>query len=148
MNLRNQIQQDITQALKAGQAEKLEVLRFLNSQIKDEEIKAGHKELNDEAIIKIITGQVKKLEEGIGFFKKAGRKELVDKNEKEIAILKTYLPTQISDKKLEEEIDQLIKDNPNLPHPGALIGMAVKKLAGKADNKRISQLILSKLKRD
>ena len=147
MSLRNQIQLDITQALKASQVEKLGVLRFLNSQIKDEEIKSGRKELNDQAVVKIITGQVKKIEEGMEFFKKAGRQELVDKNTQEIALLKTYLPTQLSDEELEKEIDQLIKDNPNLPHPGALIGIAVKKLAGQADNKRISSLILSKLKK-
>ncbi len=146
MSLRNQIQLDITQALKAGQVEKLGVLRFVNSQIKDEEIKSGRKELNDQAVVKIITGQAKKIKEGMGFFKKAGRQELVDKNTQEIAFLKTYLPAQLSDKQLAKEIDQLIQDNPNLPHPGALIGIAVKKLAGQADNKRVSQLVMEKMR--
>lgn len=144
MNLNNKIQADITQALKAGESRKLEVLRFLNAQIKDQEINQGRKELTDEQIIKVINGQIKKLEEGIKLFKKGGREELAEKNLEEIEILKAYLPAQISDKELEKEIDQIIVDHPNPPHPGALIGIAVKKLAGKADNKRISQLVMKK----
>jgi uncharacterized protein YqeY len=147
MNLKQKVQQNITQALKAGETNKLEVLRFLNAQIQNEEINQARKELTDEQVIKLINNQVKKLEEGIELFKKGGREELVKKNEEEIKILKEYLPEQLSDEELEKEIDQIIKDNPNLPHPGALIGIAVKKLAGRADNKRISQLIISKLKK-
>lgn len=90
--------------------------------------------------------KLKKLEESLSFFEKGNRKELVQKTKAELIILKTYLPKQLSDEELEKEINKIIKDNPNLPHPGALIGIAVKKLAGKADNKRISQLVMKKLK--
>lgn len=145
MNLRDKIQSDIVQALKAGESRKLEVLRFLISQVKDEEINKGRKELTDEEVIRVVNGQIKKLEEGIEMFKKGNREELVKKNEEEVEMLKKYLPAQLSNEELEKEIDELVKTNPNLPHPGALIGMAVKKLAGKADSKRVSQLVMKKV---
>ena len=147
MNLKNKIQQDITQALKKGEKEKLEVLRYLFAQIKDKELEKGRKELTDEEIVKLINGQIKKLEESLSFFEKGNRKELAQKTKGELIILKTYLPKQLSDEELEKEVDKIIKDNPDLPHPGALIGIAVKKLAGKADNKRISQLIVKNIKK-
>ena len=147
MNLKNKIQQDITQALKKGEKEKLEVLRYLFAQIKDKELEKRRKELTDEEIVKLINGQIKKLEESLSFFEKGNRKELAQKTKGELIILKTYLPKQLSDEELEKEVDKIIKDNPDLPHPGALIGIAVKKLAGKADNKRISQLIVKNIKK-
>ncbi len=147
MTIKAKILEEIKQALKEQNKDKLEVLRFLNAQIQNEEINQGKKELTDEQVIKVILSQIKNLEEGIELFKKGGREELVEKNQKEMGILKTYLPEQLSDEELEKEIEQIVKENPNLPHPGALIGIAVKKLAGKADNKRISELILNKLKK-
>jgi len=147
MNIKKQIQQDIINALKAGNKDKLSVLRFLNSQIKDQEINQGRKELTDEQIISLISSQIKKLDESLTFFEKEQREELIKQAQTEMAVLKTYLPAQLSDEQLEKEIDQIIKENPVVPHPGALIGMAVKKLRGRADNKRISQMVMEKLKK-
>jgi len=141
MSLRNKINQDIKQALKQGEKEKLEVLRFFNAQVKDKEIEGGRKDLKDKEVIKLINGQLKKLNESLGLFKKGNREELVKKTKIEIDILKKYLPEQLSDEELKKEIDIIVKENQNLPHSGALIGIAVKKLAGKADNQRISQLV-------
>ncbi|GAI27255.1 unnamed protein product [marine sediment metagenome] len=145
MNLKNKIQQDITQSLKQGEKGKLEALRYLNAQIQNKELEKGRKKLTDEEVIKLINGQLKKLEEGLSFFEKGERKELAQKTKNEITILKTYLPKQLSDEELEKEIEKIIKENLNLPHPGALIGIAVKKLAGKADNKRVSELVMKKV---
>jgi len=147
MNLRTKMQQDIIEAMKAKNQQKLEVLRFIFAQIKDEEIKQQRKELTDEEIVKLISNNIKKLAEANELYKKGNRQDLIDKNNQEIEVLKHYLPKQLSDEELEKEIEQIIKDNPDLVHPGVLIGIAVKKLAGKADNSRISKLILSKLKK-
>ena len=147
MSLRNKIQEDIKHALKEGSKKKVEVLRFLNAQIKDKEIEDKRKELTDEQVIRIINSQLKKSNESLELFEKRNREELAKKTETEIKILKKYLPEQLPDNELKKEIDIIIKENSNLPHPGALIGIAVKKLAGKADNKKISKLVMEKVKR-
>ena len=147
MKLQEKIKTDIKKALKAGNQAKLEILRFLNAQLYDKHVEKGKKELTDEEVLGVINGQLKKLEESLGFAKKGNREELIKKAEAEIKILKEYLPEQMSDEELEKEIDKIIEENPKVPHPGALIGIAVKKLSGKADNKRISGMVMRKVKK-
>ena len=146
MSLRNQIQEDIHQALKNKKAEKLAALRFLNAQIQNKEIDKGRQELVDEEVIQVISAQLKKLKESLDLFKKGNRDDLVTKTKNEMAILTSYLPQQLSDEELVRKVDKIIADNPNVPHPGALIGIAAKKLGSQADNQRIAQLVKAKTK--
>ena len=148
MTLKNNITNAANQALKAGQKEKTTTLRFLLAQIKNEEISKKHQELTDKEITKLINQQVKKLNESIQLFKQGQREDLIKKAKNEIKILSVYLPEQISDKELEEEIEKIILNNPNLPHPGAVIGLAVGSIGERASNQRIAQIIKKKLKND
>lgn len=147
MNLRDRIQKDINEALKSKEEQKLSSLRFLNAQIQNKEIAQGRKELKDEEITELINNQIKKLEESLVLFEKGQREDLIKKTKTEIEILKAYLPKQLSDEKLEKEIEEIIKQSPSVPHPGALIGICVKALAGKADNKKIAQIVMKKVKK-
>jgi uncharacterized protein YqeY len=142
--LRQKIQQDTINAMKTQDKQKLEVLRYLSSQIKDEEIKGGRKELTDEQIVKLIASQIKKLKESLAAFEKGQREDLVKKTKFEIETLSVYLPAQLPVQDLEKEVDKIIAANKNLP-VGALIGISVKALAGKADNATIAQLVQQKL---
>lgn len=146
MNLKTKIQEDAKQALKSKDKQRLSALRFLQAQIKDKEIEQGRKELTDEEIVKLISGQIKKLQESLEFFEKGQRADLIRKTKEEIEILKSYLPKQLSDEELEKEIEAVMAENPSVAHPGALIGLCVKKLAGKADNKKIAQMVMKKVK--
>lgn len=146
MTLRQTIQQNIIIAMKAKDTEKLEVLRYLFSQIKDGEIAQSRKEFSDEQIIKLISNQVKKLEEAIVLYQKGKRDDLIAKNKAEITILAGYLPKQISDEELGNAIDAIISNNQTVTNPGIIIGQAVKQLTGKADNSRIAQMVMKKLK--
>ncbi len=142
--LRNQIQQEIIKLLKSGEKEKAEVLRYLFSQIKDEEINAGRKELTDEQVIKLINNQVKKLKESLEAFQKGGREDLAKKTKFELEVLGTYLPQQMSKEEIEKEVEKIMSQNPNLNNLGALIGVCVKNLSGKADNAQIAQIVKEK----
>ena len=92
VKLRNKIQQDINQALKKGEKERLECLRFLWAQIQNQEIEQAKKPLTDEQLIKLINKQIKNLEESLSFFIKGKREDLIKKTKTEIEILKSYLP--------------------------------------------------------
>lgn len=144
MNLKNKIQNDLITALKSHEKQKVEVLRFLNAQIQNKEIDKGRKELTKEEIIALINNEIKKLKEGLALFEKGKREDLVEKTQKEIEILKGYLPAQLSDEELEKEIERIIGENPEITQSGPLIGMCVKALAGKADNKKIAQIVMKK----
>lgn len=147
MKLRDKIQKEITEALKKQERLRLEVLRFLYAQIQNKEIDKRREELTDEEVVALINNQIKKLEEGLVLFEKGKREDLVEKTKGEIEILRGYLPAQLSDKELEKEIERTIAENPSISQPGPLIGICVKALAGKADNKKIAQLVMKKLNR-
>ena len=146
MTLRNKIQNDITLALKRQDKKKLEVLRFFNAQIKNKEIDKGRKALTDEEVIALLNNQIKKLKESLVFFTKGKREDLVVKTKEEIKILRVYLPEQLPDEDIELTVEKVIKDNPGISQPGPLIGLCVKALSGKADNKKIAQLVIKKIK--
>ncbi|MEO0087874.1 MAG: GatB/YqeY domain-containing protein [candidate division WOR-3 bacterium] len=145
MNLKTKIKNDLLTALKSQDRNRVEVLRYLLSQIKDQEIAQEREELSDEQVISLIRGQIKKLKEGLNFFQQAKRQDLIEKNQKEIEILSDYLPAEVSDEQLEKEVEKIISQNPNITQPGALIGICIKALKEKADPRRISQLVMKRL---
>lgn len=139
--LKQKLQADGDAALKAGEKEKLSVIRTILSDIKNKEIDK-HADLTDEEIITIFQGQIKKLQESVELFKKGNRMDLVADYESQITIMKAYLPEEISDEELEIELRNLYQHHKDtLPHPNALIGIAIKELAGKASGSRISAMI-------
>ena len=95
MTLRSEIQEKQYDAMKKGDAERLSVMRLLNSAIKNEEIELK-RELNDEEAQAVVGRQVKQLKDALKDFEAGGRKDLIEKTQKEIEILEEYLPEQMS----------------------------------------------------
>lgn len=145
MSIKTKILSDLKQALKQGEKAKLDNLRYLNAQIQEKEIEKGKKELTDEELISLIVNQIKKLKESLSHFEKAKRDDLTSKTEEEIKILKAYLPSQLSDEELEKEIENIINQNPSILQPGPMIGICIKALSGRADNKKISQMVSKRM---
>lgn len=142
MNLQAQLLEDMKQAMRDKDMDKLGVIRFLRSEIQNFQI--DHGEQDDAGIQKIIASQVKKLKDAVSEFKAAGREDLVSQEESKIAIMESYLPEQLSDMELEKIIDDVIASAEDT-NMGKLIGAAMQKVAGKADGSRVSALIRSKL---
>ncbi len=145
--LRQKLQQDQITALKNKDQEKLDVLRFLISKIKNQEIDLK-KDLNDEEIILIIKKNIKELNESIQAFKKGNRQDLVEKNQKQLSILTQYLPAELTDDQLKQEIEKIINTNQELfqKNKKAIIGIAMKNLKTKADSSRIMKILQEYLK--
>ncbi|OGK15932.1 hypothetical protein A2862_04345 [Candidatus Roizmanbacteria bacterium RIFCSPHIGHO2_01_FULL_38_41] len=136
--LKSKIQDDLTASLKAKDQEKVDTLRFFMSELKNLEIeKKG--ELSDEEVTKLIKKQIKNLSDAVDMFTKGKRDDLVTQNNKQIEILSTYLPPELSDEELTSAIGTIIQENKELydKNPKAIIGIAMKKLASQADPKRI-----------
>ena len=139
MSLKEQINKDLKQAMKAKETKKRDALRLLNSAFKQIEIDE-RKELNDEDVIKIIQKQVKQRNDSIEQYKKAGRDDLVAKEQQEINYYKTYLPVQLDDDELENIIKEIIASvgATSMRDMGKVMSVATKLLVGKADGKRIN----------
>jgi len=143
--LKAKIQENIKQAMKSGEKNKLEVLRFFFAQIKDKEIEDKISELPDIEVVKLLNSQLKKTKDSLILLKEQNRQEDIQKAELEIKVLSSYLPEQMPQEELERKINEIIKQNPNPKNSGMLIGICVKALSGKADNQRIAEIVKKKL---
>ncbi len=143
--LKAKIQENIKQAMKSGEKNKLEVLRFFFAQIKDKEIEGKITELPDIEVVKLLNSQLKRTKDALSILKEQNRQEDIKKAEFEIKTLSSYLPEQMPEEELERKINEIIKQNPNPKNPGMLIGICVKALSGKADNQRIAEIVKKKL---
>src|SRR3989304_6539986 len=135
--LKDKIQEDLKQAMKARDELRLSVIRMLKSAIQYHEIQEGGAgyEATDEDVIEVIGREVKKRNEAIELYKKGGREELAQKEEKELEILKTYLPEQMP----EDEIRSLVKEAleqtgaSSMSDMGKVMDALMPKVKGKAD---------------
>lgn len=149
--LKDQIQKDIVTAMKTGNKLELSVLRFVMSEIKYAEIDkhpaspAGRKELTDEEVITVLQKEVKKRKEAIELFKKNGRNEIAEDEEKQIQVIEKYLPKQLAREEIERLVDESIKKSGSNSQMGQVIGMVMAKLKGRADGKLIADLVRNKL---
>ena len=142
MLLKDQIRNDIKDAMKARDTERRDALRLLSSAMKQIEVDERI-ELNDDAVIKIIQKQVKQRNDAASQYKDAGRNDLYGKEMAEIKIYEQYLPAQLDDAELETVVKNIISKvgAESMKDMGKVMGAASKELAGKADGKRISSCV-------
>lgn len=142
----NQINEDLKEALKNGDKFKLSVLRMLKSSLQTEQIAKKH-ELTDEECIAVIKKQVKVRTSSLEEYLSYNRQDLVDNLQKEIDLLKTYLPEELS----EDEIENIIADIFSTLHPegmkdmGKVMKEATARMASRADMSIVSKIIKEKL---
>lgn len=143
--LKTQIQQDQITALKSRDTATLGVLRYIVAQIKYKEIEKKE-DLSDEEVISVLKKQVKELKEANEGFEKGGRTDLIEENNRQIAVISRYLPAEMSDEDLQKEIDTLIEEKKDLiaQNPKVIIGICMGQLKSKADPSRISAILRSK----
>ncbi len=139
MTLKEQLTNDMKDAMRAREMEKLQTIRFLLSEIKNYEI--DHETVAEADLQKVVTGQVKKIKEAMVEFQNAGRDDLVAEEMKKVAIMEKYLPQQLSDAELETIVSETVKEVGEVKNPGQLIGAVMKKTAGQADGKRVQEMI-------
>ncbi|VVA43303.1 conserved hypothetical protein [Candidatus Roizmanbacteria bacterium] len=140
--LRQKLQDDQITALKGGEKTKLSVLRFILAQIKNKEIDKKS-ELTDEETLVVLRKVIKELKESVEAFEKGGRKELADDSKEQLKNASVYLPAEISDEELKQEIDKVIKQNQAVfdNNQKTIIGICMKELKSKADPGRIMKTL-------
>ncbi len=140
MFLKERIQNEIKEAMKAKDTVRRDALRLLTSAFKQVEVDERI-ELDDTAALKIIQKQVKQRQDAASQYKDAGRDDLYDKEMAEIAIYESYLPKQLDDAELETRIKEIISKvgAESMKDIGKVMGMASKELNGIADGKRINE---------
>ena len=146
MSLFNQINEDIKTSMKNKDAFKLSVIRMVKGAMQLEVINKK-RDLNDDEVIAIIAKQIKMRKDSIEEFKKASRDDLVEKTQKEVDILVTYMPEQLSEEEIIKVIDEVFEIvKPTSPKDMGIIMKEISpKVKGKADMGLVNKLIKEKL---
>lgn len=147
MSLRDQISNDIKTAMKAKDMEKLNALRMVQSAFKNREIELRPNPMPEEECIGVLKKLVKQRKESIEQFGQAGRQDLVDNETKEMKLLETYLPAQMSREAIEKIVAEAIvaAGATSVKDMGKVMKEAQARSNGQADNKIMSEIIKSKL---
>lgn len=146
MSLEEKILDDMKQAMKSNEKSRLSTIRMIRTAVKNKEIDLRRK-LEDDEILKVIQGMMRKSEESIEQFKAGGRTDLVEKESTEVAILKSYLPQSLSQEEVIKIIEETIQETQasSLKDLGKVMKSVMPKLTGKADGKLINQLVKERL---
>ena len=140
--LKEKISEDVKVAMKSGDTERVSVLRFLLSALRNVEIelRTTGKEVTDEVVLTVLGKQVKQRRESIAAYEAGGRADLVEKEKEELAILLTYMPVPMS----EDEVRKIVKDavaQSGSREMGVLMKAIMPLVKGKADGSLVRRLV-------
>ena len=145
-DLKNTINDDVKNAMRAKDKERLKTLRLITSAIKQIEVDS-RTELDNDAVIAVLEKMLKQRKDSIEQFEKAGRDELAAIEKAEVLVIKEYMPEPLSDAEVNALIDEAISSTgaASMKDMGKVMGMLKAKLAGKADMGVVSGKIKAKL---
>ena len=160
--LKEKLQADVKEALKSGNSKKRMVLGLVLSAVKSRELDKRGKlarvetdsvnleessKLTEEEIIEVLSSEVKKRKESIESFQKGGREELAQKERDELSILMEYMPEQMSEDAVREEVKEAITKTgaSGIKDMGKVIGAVMIKVKGRADGQLVSKLVKEEL---
>lgn len=146
MALIDQISSATATAMKAGQADRVAVLRLLSNSLTNERIKSGA-DLDEATQLKVIQREAKQRKDSIEQYQKADRADLVAEEQAELAIIEEYLPVQMEQAELEAMVDAVIaaQGATSMAQMGSVIGAVVAQAAGRADGAQVSAVVRQKL---
>jgi uncharacterized protein len=148
MALTEQIQSDLTTAMKARDTETVATLRMVVAAIKNARVEAGRTEdLSDEETLLLLSREAKKRTEAASAYDEAGRSELAAKERSELAIIQRYLPEQLADAELDALVDEVIAATgaTAMSDLGKVMSAVMPKVQGRADGKRVSSVVRERL---
>ena len=146
MTLSERINNDLKEAMKSKDSFRLSVIRMVKGAMQLAKPNP-REELTDDDVITVISKQIKMRNDSINEFEAAGRSDLVEQNKKEIEILNTYMPKQLSEEELTEIIDKVFEEvKPTSQQDMGLIMKNISPLVkGKADMSLVNKLVKERL---
>lgn len=149
MSIKDLLTEDMKQAMKDKESGKLRlsVIRMARANIKNIEIDEK-RELNDDEVLAVLMKEVKMRQDSAEEFAKAGREELVEQAKQEIAVLRKYLPEQLSDEELKVIVAEAVAETgaAGPKDMGKVMAAVMPKTKGRADGKRINAMVRELLK--
>ncbi len=146
MITKERLSEDVKIAMKSGDKQRLSVLRYLLSQVKQKEVDT-RKAVEEKDIIDILSLNIKQRKESIAQFEKGGREDLVKKETEELSIIQGYLPEPLSEDELKSLIDNAILElkASGLKDLGKVMKDIIPKTKGRADSNMVNILVKQRL---
>jgi uncharacterized protein YqeY len=146
MSILEKLERDMIEATKARESERLGVIRFVRSEVKNRQIELG-RALEDDDVIEVLARVAKRHNESIEQFAVGGRDDLVDRERRQLAVVESYLPEKLGDDEIAELITQAIEETGATGRGG--LGLVMKtimpKLRGRADGSAVKQMVEKRL---
>jgi len=142
LSLLERLNNDMKQAMKNKEKDKLVVIRMIKAAIQNERIKLG-RDLSEEDELSVLSREVKQRKDSLHEFEKAGREDLVDKIRAELKHVEIYMPEQLSEEELAEIVKQTIADTgaSSKKEMGKVMAALMPKVKGKADGSLVNKLV-------
>ena len=142
MSLLETIRKDMIEASKKGDVDSTNILKLAIASIKNEEIAKGDK-LSDEEILKVLRKEESKIKDSITEFTKMGRKDLIERESRQPKVISSYLPKLMGREEIEKVVSKAVADThaEGLKSMGAVMGIVMKELNGKADGSVVKEVV-------
>jgi uncharacterized protein YqeY len=146
MTLRDRVNEDVKAAMKAREAERLGTLRLLTAAMKQREVDERIT-LDDAGVIGVIEKMLKQRRDSVAQYEQAGRQDLADAEKREMAVLQSYLPQQLSEAEISAVVAEAVAASGAAAPAdmGKVMAIVKPKVAGRADMGRVSALVKAKL---
>ena len=150
MGLKDQINQDLKDAMKSGDKNKVNAVRAIRAALLEKEVSlrvGGKAELTEEQELEVVMSLAKKRKDSIQQYQDAGRNDLVATEQAELAVIDAYLPAQMSDEEIRNVIQEIITKAgaTSMKDMGKVMSAAMKQLKGKADGGKVQEIVKSAL---
>ncbi len=147
--MREKINQDLKDAMKARDSARVDALRLINAALKDKDIEArgAGKTLTEDDLLALLQKMIKSRQESLDIYEKAGRADLADKETGEIAVISSYLPQQLSEAEVAEAVKAAIAETgaASIKDMGKVVAALKAKYTGRMDFAKASAAVKAAL---
>ncbi|GLB58254.1 GatB/YqeY domain-containing protein [Cytobacillus sp. NCCP-133] len=142
MSLLERLNEDMKQAMRNKEKEKLTVIRMIKASLQNEAIKFGE-ELNEEQELTVLSREVKQRKDSLHEFEKAGREDLVEKIRTELQYVELYMPKQLSEEEVSKIVAETVEETgaSSKADMGKVMAAIMPKVKGKADGSLVNKLV-------
>jgi uncharacterized protein len=143
MGLNQKLEEDLVTAMKAKDADKTGVLRMVKAALTNYKIEKKKENLEDAEVLEILSKQAKQRKESLESFEKAGRTELADKERRELAVLQSYMPKELTDEEIKTFAQKAIAESgaKGKADMGKVMKVLMPNVKGRADGKRVNEIL-------
>lgn len=143
MGLNEKLEADLITAMKAKDGDKTGVLRMVKAALTNYKIEKKKENLEDAEVLEVLGKQAKQRKESLESFEKAGRTELADKERRELAVLQSYLPKELSDEEIKALAQKAIAESgaKGKADLGKVMKVLMPHVKGRADGKKVNEIL-------